>query len=362
LADDFSRFEVIPYSLPFRTEYVTSRGRLDRRELILLRLFGEDGLVGLGEAVPLALRGGSSTSVIVAEIETFISSAGNGSLEGPFGEPPPGQPDPLSGVSPPAACAIRTALADLGAKRAGIPLFRFLAPSAEAVGIELNATLGAGEAVLLRTEAARWAEAGFTTFKLKVGHPDDLERVSAVRDELGEKVKIRLDANGSWTTGEAEERARRLIDLDIELFEEPVSGLDQLARFRETTGAVVVADESVTGPAEAERAHRIGACDAITVKLSKTGSLDSSLGGHLPTYLSSALDGPVGIAAALHVAMTPAASPGSRYAQGLATGRLFRETVALGSQDWLDGPVSSPPDEPGLGIEIDEEALATLRL
>ena len=50
--------EVIPYALPFREPYVTARGRLERREMVLLRLRSEDGLTGLGEAVPLSLRGG----------------------------------------------------------------------------------------------------------------------------------------------------------------------------------------------------------------------------------------------------------------------------------------------------------------
>jgi L-alanine-DL-glutamate epimerase-like enolase superfamily enzyme len=362
LAEAPFRFEVIPYSLPFREKYVTSKGSIDRRELILLKLSGDDGVVGLGEAVPLALRGGSSTAVVVAEIEEFLSGSGIHSLGSPFGEARPGHADSLSTVSPPAACAIRTALADLGAKRAGLPLFRYLAPEAEPLEVELNATLGADDPVEVRSEAADWAGAGFETFKVKVGDENDLERVSAVREELGDGPKIRLDANGSWTPEDAVMKAERLMELDIELFEEPVSGLDRLARFREQTGAVVVADESVNNAVEASRARELGACDAVTVKLSKIGSLDSSLGGYLPTYLSSALDGPVGIAAALHVAMTPGARAGAKYAQGLATGRLFSHTVTPGRQEWLEGPVASPPEDPGLGIELDEEALATFRL
>src|SRR6476661_860783 len=61
--------EVIPYALPFREPYVTARGRLDRREMVLLRLRDEQGLVGLGEAVPLSLRGGAALAEVVAELE-----------------------------------------------------------------------------------------------------------------------------------------------------------------------------------------------------------------------------------------------------------------------------------------------------
>lgn len=355
-------FEVIPYSLGFRNEYVTSKGRLDRRELILLRLFGNEGLTGLGEAVPLALRGGRSTALIATEIESAMRGFLADSTGAASGGGAQGSPDPLSGISRPAACAIRTAFADLGAKRAGVPLFRFLASDAEPIEIELNATLGAGDPDTARREASEWASNGFTTFKVKVGDDLDLARVRAVREELGTEPNIRVDANGSWTPEEATKKAEYLMEMGIELFEEPVSGLDGLARFREVTGAVVVADESVSAPAEAREARELGACDAVTVKLSKIGSLDSSLGGYLPTYLSSALDGPVGIAAALHVAMTPEARKGAKYAQGLATGCLFTDSITPSPEGWLEGPVARPPDEPGLDIELDEEALATLRL
>ena len=60
--------EVIPYALPFREPYVTARGRLDRREMVLLRLRAGDGLVGLGEAVPLSLRGGVVLAQVVEEL------------------------------------------------------------------------------------------------------------------------------------------------------------------------------------------------------------------------------------------------------------------------------------------------------
>ena len=63
--------EVIPYALPFREPYVTARGRLERREMVLLRLRDEQGLVGLGEAVPLSLRGGAALAEVVAELEAL---------------------------------------------------------------------------------------------------------------------------------------------------------------------------------------------------------------------------------------------------------------------------------------------------
>jgi muconate cycloisomerase len=78
----------------------------------------------------------------------------------------------------------------------------------------------------------------------------------------------------------------------------------------------------------------------------------------LPVYLSSALDGPVGIAAAAHVAQ---AMPDRGLAHGLATADLFAEEIASRGVDVVDAELRVP-DGPGLGVEIDEAALAGCRL
>ena len=51
------RVETVAYSLPFTEPYATARGEIREREMVLLRLRTDAGFEGLGEAVPLALRG-----------------------------------------------------------------------------------------------------------------------------------------------------------------------------------------------------------------------------------------------------------------------------------------------------------------
>ena len=88
----------------------------------------------------------------------------------------------------------------------------------------------------------------------------------------------------------------------------------------------------------------------------------SRLCAALPIYLSSALDGPLGIAAAAHAAQVlPRTGPAEGIAQGLATQLLFSSTIAR-RECALDGPLLSVPVGPGLGVELDEEALAAHRL
>lgn len=342
--------EVIPYALPFRQTYRTSTGSIDSREMVLIRITTEEGLVGLGEAVPLSLRGGDPIASVARELRLWADAAAEVGL------------DAKGPVSAPARCAVATALADISARRAEVPLHRILGSPASRP-IRCNATIGADDPIRAAADAAEWAAAGFTSFKLKAGTgEEDLLRVERTRQTVGPGAEIRIDANGAWSVTEALEMIDRMAEFEIELVEQPVSDLESMAEVRSSCDLMVIADESVSHPSEAERARELGSCDGVTVKLSKIGGLDPALGGHLPVYLSSALDGPVGIAAAAHVAQTlPENGPLSNLAQGLATARLFDGTIASAGPE-LDGDLLSVPEGDGLGVEIDEEALNRFRL
>ena len=353
------RLEVVPYALPFREPYVTARGRLDRRELVLVRLHAS-GLVGLGETVPLALRGGDARARIVDDLERSAVLLAGAEIDPDRWARPAARI--LSGISVQAAAGVEIALLDLAGKVAGEPAWRLLgAPDARPV--RCNATLTAGEPVEVARQAEGWAELGFDTFKLKVGMDGDVEQVLAARSALGAEARLRVDANGSWTVDGAGARLAAMGPL--ELAEEPVAGLEAMARLRiggslpQAAGAQtplpLVADESVASIEDAERADDLGACDLATVKLVKVGGPIAALAiaRELPVYLSSALDGPVGIAAAAHVAQ---ALREVGVAHGLATARLFAATIGRGAE--LDGPLLRVPDAPGLGVELDEGALA----
>lgn len=364
------RAELIPYALPFAQPYVTARGALERREMILLRLHTDEGLVGLGEAVPLALRGGddlrrverrlgrASRRLTPADISDFAGEAPLQAAVDAFVHAAAGRRLP-----PPAAAALEMALFDLAGKAADLPLWGLLgADGAEPV--RCNATLTAGSAEEVAASAAAWARRGFGSFKLKLGVGDDLRQVEAVREALGPEAPIRVDANASWSREDAIAILTRLEPLGIELAEQPTERLRDMAAVAAQTEIPIAADESVANAKQAARAVRAGACELATVKLAKTGGVGeiAAIAKHLPVYLSSALDGPVGIAAAAHACQAiyrERADPG--LAHGLATQLLFADTVAARECEPRDGALHLPGG-PGLGVEIDEAALERHRL
>ena len=364
-----SSVEVIPYALPFKQPYVTARGVLQRREMVLLRLRDEDGVEGLGEAVPLALRGGAGLREVVRELEGVAERLGVlGGTE--VGE-----------LSAPARCAVETARMDLLGRRAA---------GNEAGGgregerdetVLCNATLVAGPPEEVAVEAERWARDGFSTFKLKLGaetvkdrrmgdfsrsREGDVAQVRAVREAVGTAARIRVDVNAAWDLETAKAGLSELEPFGVELAEQPVATLEEMAELAASTSIPLAADESVASLDEAERAVTMGACAYTGIKLSKVGGPEEALAiaDVLPAYISSALDGPVGIAAGAQVARSLAETGHPErleLAHGLATQRLFAESIAAVECELQEGMLHLPPG-PGLGVEIDEEALQAHRL
>jgi O-succinylbenzoate synthase len=193
-----------------------------------------------------------------------------------------------------------------------------------------------------------------------------VEQVRAVRAALGPEARIRVDANASWDVETARRALAALAPLGIELVEQPVAALEEMAALAAETAIPLAADESVASLAEAERAAALGACALTGIKLSKVGGPERALeiADVLPAYVTSALDGPVGIAAAAQVAVTLGGADRPErldLAHGLATQRLFASTIAA-VQCELRGDRLHLPPGPGLGVEIDEDALQAHRL
>ena len=344
-------FEVVPFSLRFREPYVTARGRLEERQLALLRLRSE-GAEGIGEAAPLMLRGGTPLALVVEELDALWRPQ-------LVGEQLSGDPeDHVRGVaefSRQARDAVKMALFDLVGRLSDVPVWRLLGAT-DGRPVRCNATLSAADPATIAARAREWAARGFETYKVKVGMEGDVEQLAAVRDAVGPDARIRADANASWTVDQAADRLRRMEPL--ELIEQPVETLAEMAALRSRTSVRLAADESVVTPEDADAAADV--CDAATVKLAKVGGPRAAMriAERIPVYLSSALDGPVGIAAAGHVAQ---AIPDSGFAHGLATSLLFADTVATRECIVQDGHLQLAPGA-GWGVEIDEDALLSRRI
>lgn len=251
---------------------------------------------------------------------------------------------------PQALAAIDMALWDRAGRCAGQPIAALLTDQ-PARKVRVNAAIAATDRAGASEEARAAAREGFACVKLKVGMGDDAGRVAAVRAAVGPAVQLRLDANGAWSVREAIMAIETLAPAGLELVEEPTHGLQAVREVRERVSTRVAIDETATE----HGALGAGVADAVCLKIGRCGGISGLLAaaalvrasGAEP-YVASTLDGPLGVAAALHCAAA-LASRGPLPACGLATLRAF----AGGLEQRLPvraGQVELPTG-PGLGVD-----------
>ena len=251
-------------------------------------------------------------------------------LEGPAGW---GEWSPLPGYpSDPAVC-----------RRAAEEAATEEWPPARRQRVRVNALVPAVDA----DEAAKLA-AGMADVKVKVGDEGDVDRVAAVRDAVGPRGRLRVDANGAWDVETAVAAISRLAPFDIELVEQPVASLEGLAAVRRRVDVPIAADESVRNLDDARRLAALGAADALVVKVQPLGgmaaTLDVAAAAGVAVVVSSMYETSVGLAAGLALAAALDELP---FACGLAL--VTEDVVArplLPQDGWLD--VRRPVPDPSL--------------
>ena len=295
------KLELVPCEARLRASFVSARDSVSARPLILVRVEAADGVVGHGEAAPLHGYDGVTVDDVRAALEDcrpLLAQSGGDDL-GPLREACAN-----AAVIPQATAAVDLALWDLEGRRTGRPVWELLgAPHATPVSV--NATIAAPDRAGAAAEAAAAAGRGYGCVKVKVAIGDDAGRLAAVRAAAGPRMSIRLDANGAWSVAEALAWLRVLEPAGLELCEEPVSGVDEVSEVAERTTVPVSIDETANAPGALER--RL--CAAACLKITSCGGISGVLAAArraratgYDVYLASTLDGPLGIAAALHAA------------------------------------------------------------
>ncbi|HMD52144.1 MAG TPA: enolase C-terminal domain-like protein [Solirubrobacteraceae bacterium] len=342
------RLELRRRTLRLAEALPTSYGELRERELLLVAITDGEGVTGYGEAAPLEPYDGISLERVERALQLYARVFSDAAAEGMSGAELLEACRRLADL-PVALAAIDLALWDRAGRRRGLPVAALLS-DAPAAAVPVNATLTALDRAGVAEQAARAAGEGFGCLKLKVGVGDDAGRVAAARAGAGPGLALRLDANGAWSVEEAVRAIGALSPAGLELVEEPVHGLAAVREVRERVAVRVSIDETA---AEAG-ALGAGVADAVCLKISRCGGIGGLLAAATlvracgaEVYLASTLDGPLGVAAAVHAAGA-LASRGPLAHCGLATLRLF-----AGLEDPLPavGGEIALPTAAGLGVE-----------
>lgn len=177
------------------------------------------------------------------------------------------------------------------------------------------------------------AASGCATAKVKVATRGDdlaadLDRVAAVREALGPRGHLRVDANGAWDVDTAASALTRLDAYDLQYAEQPVATLEEMRTLRRRVDVPLAVDESLRTARDPLRVAGLEAADLIVVKVQPLGGVRRALevidAAGLPAVISSAVETSVGLSAGLALA---GALPDLPYACGLGTAPMLTGDV-----------------------------------
>ncbi|WP_114576455.1 mandelate racemase/muconate lactonizing enzyme family protein [Saliphagus sp. LR7] len=371
---EITTIEPIPLAHTLPAGLGDARGFGRDRATTLLRLETDTGLVGWGEAfVPGSIAEATIEELFAEDVvgmDPFdVESLAERSYTDPyhFGEAVFVQ----SVVS-----AIDVACWDLIGKEVGRPVHRLLGGRSVETLVPYASTMYFTETERPLAEPIEAAVAeGFTAAKIKIGTgvEEDEERVRTARDILGPDARLMVDMNGNYRPEQAVRSARAIAEYDVEWIEEPVppenlSGYEEVKRHVETA---LAAGEAHYGRFEFKRLID-GAVDIVQPNLARCGGLSEARTiaklattenvGVRPHIWNSA----VGLVAAVQFAASVPAYPHSRTAPDPMMVEFDRSenpmrTEILETPFDPSGGELAVPQEPGLGIEVDEDAVAELR-
>jgi len=213
----------------------------------------------------------------------------------------------------------------------------------------------------MRERCAEAVAAGFRQVQVKVGTTwrDDVERIEACVDALGDIDRVIVDANGYWPQAEAVRVAAAVDGLDLFL-EQPCASVEECARVRRSSRRPLILDESLTGAVELVGAREAGALDAARLKLSRLGGItptrrvrDLAAAFGLPITVEDSGGGDVVTAASMHLNCS---LPPKLVLSGYLPSAMVVERFATGTPEAENGRARLPAG-PGLGVDVDAAAL-----
>lgn len=270
--------EIYKLCIPLKQPFVISLGAQYDADNILVIIRTNKGISGYGECSPYMSINGESmdTCFIVGQ---YLAAALKGK-------------DPLQIKDCIATMdriitrnesiksAFDMALYDIAAQEAGVPLYQFLGGSKNKL-ISTDMTVGLGSAEKMAAEALQYKNEGFPSIKVKLGTTtaEDVARIKAIRDAIGNELPLRIDANQGWDVQTAIKTLQALKDFGIEHCEEPIARWNfmQLPEVRKNSPIKIMSDESCFDEHDAERLAKLNACDYFNIKLGKSGGIYHAL-------------------------------------------------------------------------------------
>jgi muconate cycloisomerase len=367
-----AKIETYPVEIPVKPErkMITALGEHVVSRYLLVRMLTDLGIEGAGEATVSLRWSGESVWGAEALIDRVLAPrligcdpADIGAIDALM--------DALATHNWFAKSAIEMACWDIVGKAAGKPVYELLGGAVRPLAVRSRYSMGAYEPDRAAARARELVAAGFTTIKVKVGREpaSDVERVRAVRAEIGPAIELTIDANCGWEADTAIRCIRELSDCNLALVEQPTPDGDYaaLARVRRETGVPVMADDICFNLAHARELVRNDCCDVISVYPGKQGGIrkakqmvEFAAANGVACSIGSNLELDVATAAMAHLV---AACPNMQVEKypGDMLGADYHEIRVAKNPVQIEGSITTITSEPGLGVDVDWQLVRKCR-
>lgn len=364
--------EAIPLDARLRSPFKFGQVVRTTSSNVLIRIATDDGVTGYGEACPVPQLTAETRESVCAAVRDLVGPllAGRDPLQW---RPLLHELRARLPWSPFTLAAVDTAVLDLAGTALGLPISVLLG-GRHRHSVEVHGSVGWDADADRLAEAAREQAARFQTLKLYAGLGrvgDDLDRLDAVRAAVGGGHPFIVDVNCLWTPLEAMAAGARLRDAGVLLLEQPLpagddEGMREVTRvLGERQGLAVVADEGVMRPADVARVAGRRSARVVNLGVSKLGGLVGALdaagvaaAAGLTVLIGSVVELGVAAAAGLHLAACVPELPYPSYLMGPLK---YAEQITWPPLAVEDGRLPVPT-APGLGVEVDVEAVKAMDL
>ncbi|MCG7521858.1 enolase C-terminal domain-like protein [Ruegeria sp. Ofav3-42] len=327
-------------------------------EVVVVRLTSEDGTQGFGEASPWSVFTGTPEATYAA-LNRYLRPLVMGARVADRAAIMSRAAYAVAHCTE-AKAALETALLDLAGRISAVPVWSLLGGKCRDA-IPLSCSIANPDFSQDIDLLARLREDGVRIVKLKTGFKDhafDIMRLEYLAQNCPE-LSVRVDYNQGLSIEDAPVQVRDVAQFKPDFIEQPVRAhhYGMMAKLRQMTDVPLLADESVFGPEDMERAAREDICDGVSVKIMKSGGLTrgQTVARIAAAHGLSVYGGDMFEAGLAHLAGTHmiAATP------EITLGCEFYQASYFLAEDILEQPFEVNrgevvvPDGPGLGARPD---------
>lgn len=349
--------------LPLRSPFVISYGSYSDMPSIIVKMETDEGIIGYGEGVADDHVTGESWESTFHTLKHTLTPALIGKNPMNIEKIHDMMDNTIYGV-PTAKAAIDIACFDIMGKKLNQPVYQLIGGRYHEE-FPVTHVLSIADPEDMAEEAASMIQKGYQSFKMKVGTnvKEDVKRIEAVRERVGNDIAIRIDVNQGWKNSANTLTAlRSLGHLNIDWIEQPViaDDIDAMAHIRSKTDLPLMIDEGLKSSREMRQIIKLEAADKVNIKLMKCGGIypavklahQAEITG-IECQVGSMVESSVASSAGFHVAFS------KKIITSVELTGPLKFTKDIGNLHY-DVPFIRLNEKPGLGIEINEDTLQEL--